>query len=113
MGSLSSTKAASENEIELSLLFTGTTGRSRQGAGRGGVAGPGCEAFIRAAGGEFVILRLRPDWSIQTNKRKVLVSSREHTRGRSWEAGETGYHEQCWGGHSRNFCLLVTQQAAV
>ena len=59
---------------------------------------------------------LRPDWSIQTKRARVLINptkvllvlSKEHIRGRHWEAGEIVDHKGCWGSHIRNLHFLVT-----
>lgn len=46
----------------------------------------------------FGVNRTRLNWSIQIKKGGILVSSvrvlsKRHTRQRSWEAGESVYHE--------------------
>lgn len=55
----------------------------------------------------FGISELKPDWSIQTKKSGVWVSSAKIlskglARGKSWEVGESAYHKTCLGSHFRN-----------
>lgn len=62
------------------------------------------------------VLRLRPNWLIQTKKSRILVNSKKVlskrcTRGRPWEVGKIVYHKGCWGSHIKNLHLLVTLQA--
>ena len=57
----------------------------------------------------FGVPGLRLDWSIQTKKSRVLVSStgvlsKGHTRGRSWEA-RLFYCQRHWESHIRNLDL--------
>ena len=66
-------------------------------------------------------LRLRPDRSIQTKKRRILVRSmgvlsKAHTvlgGGRPWEVRETVYHKGCWESRIRNLHLLMTLWAII
>ena len=84
-------------------------GRSRQGAGRERgrtwatflYQGPWMECFE--------VPGLRSDWSIQTKKCWVLVSSKgsylRGTQAEGLEAGEIVSHKGCWGSHIRNLLL--------
>lgn len=63
----------------------------------------------------FGIYGLRLDWSIQTNKIRVVVSfavgrvlSKEGTWGQSLKARETIDHPGLWRNHIGNLHLLVT-----
>lgn len=80
--------------------WRGYAGRSKRGAGRES----GRASGVQREG--FGVPELRLDWTSQTKTCEILVSSREHTRGRPWEVEETVAHKACLGSHIRNLLCI-------